>query len=144
MIVPCVALFSCISLLSRPHPLIPAYRQAGFSKRRRTVLHIFNDLHNYHIIFITLLNIFGDSDCYQNFREARAVYCSFPSRGQVRSSSQRRSVATNTTFSHVAPLRRCGTSFFDDRHLRRFCKILPCTLRLRCIKLSIEHNHSIF
>jgi len=47
------------------------------SKREEAALHLFNDLHIYHIIFISLLNTFEYSDYYQNLRKARAV-CRWP------------------------------------------------------------------
>lgn len=43
------------------------------SKREEAVLYIFNQLHNYHISFSSLLTIFEDSDRIQGFRKARVV-----------------------------------------------------------------------
>ena len=50
----------------------------SFSGVRRTVLQIFNHLYNYHIIFVSLFDIFGVTNRYQYFRKARAVRCSSP------------------------------------------------------------------
>ena len=53
----------------------------SLSKGEGAVLNIFNELHHYHIIFISLLNTFGDTDCYQHFRQAWAVHQQVPLRG---------------------------------------------------------------
>ena len=42
------------------------------------MLHIFNQLYNYHINFISLFSTFGKIDCYHAFRKARAVHGSSP------------------------------------------------------------------
>ena len=68
MIVPCDAPF-----------IVPFFAQQTspptlLSEGEEAVLHIFNDLYNYHIIFISLFNIFEVPDKYQNLREARAVF----------------------------------------------------------------------
>jgi len=44
-----------------------------FSQGEATVLHYKSKLHIYHILFITLLNIFEDTDNNQCFRKAWAV-----------------------------------------------------------------------
>ena len=49
------------------------------SKREEAVLQIFNELLNYHIIFITLINTFENSDTCWSLRKAWAVRCSSPS-----------------------------------------------------------------
>ena len=68
---------SFCSLLSRPHPSSPS---PSFDKlwREGAVLHLFNELHNYHINFSSLLITFEVSDKYQPLRKARAV-CWWPS-----------------------------------------------------------------
>ncbi len=60
-----------LHLFTRPHPLI-------LLQKRRTVLHYKSKLHIYHIIFISLLNIFEESEYYQHLRKAGAVLCSSP------------------------------------------------------------------
>jgi hypothetical protein len=47
--------------------------------REEEVLYIFTQFHNYHINFISLLNIFEDSDFILGRRKARAACCSSPS-----------------------------------------------------------------
>jgi hypothetical protein len=81
MIVPCDAPFRVLFFTQQTSPprtsflTFSATRRISYlSKGEEAVLHIFNDLHNYQINFISLLNIFENTDRLRSHRKARAVF----------------------------------------------------------------------
>ena len=83
MIVPCDAPFRVLSIVQQASSLFELRSQLSLcsvvSKREGTVLHLFNDLHIYHINCISLLTTFGKPDFNQYLRKARAVRYYTPS-----------------------------------------------------------------
>ncbi len=62
-----IMIFSLFIFVIRPHLASPPFL---LSKREKAVLQIFNNLHNNHINIISLLIIFGVTNCYQYLRKA--------------------------------------------------------------------------
>ena len=112
-IVPCVAHFSD----NNSTQLFLTSPSFSLSKGEGAVLHCKSKRYNFHIIYISLLNIFEDSINNLSFRKAGSVRCSSPPSEE-----------------------RLG----EEALIHLLHKTLPHIFRSIFIKLSIENNIAIF